>query len=629
MSDHRIHLFDDFTLDLTRGFLLRGDELVHLRRQTYEVLTYLVQNRGRLISKDKLIEDVWRGRAVTDGSLGKCIEELREALGDTSMSYVRNVRGRGYIFDAEASDGSGIQTASEQIDVLRVVVVNEETDGVASSIGGGRIRKHKWGIVFALAALSLLVVGLGYWRFGRKPASPQITSVAVLSFLNESGDPNADYLSDGISESLINSLSQLPQLKVIARSSSFMYKGKEVDPQQVASALGVQGIVMGRIVQRGDNLQISVELVNARDKTQMWGEQYNRKATDLLTVQWEISREISERLRLRLTAGEQTQFARRETANPQAYELLLKGRFSWNKGGTENQKKAIEYYQQAIAADPAYALAYAESSLSYYYLFAASVLDPKEFRPKAEAAARKALELDDSLAEAHLALSLIDLFAWNWAAAERECKRAIELSPNLARAHIIYSFYLTFMGRHEQAIAEAKRAKELDPISPNTNSNVGFQLLLARQNDQAIEAAKKTLELDQNYPAAHALIGYAYAAKGQYPEAIAAYQKAIRLGDDSRDTQIYLGAAYAKAGERAKAQAIVRKLETGKEYVSPGSLADLYVALGERDQAFAVLERAYAAHDAQLQFLGVNPNLDRLRSDPRFPDLLRRVGLAP
>ena len=415
-------------------------------------------------------------------------------------------------------------------------------------------------------------------------------------------------------------------MKVIARSSSFRYKGKEVDPQEVANALGVEAILTGRVLQRGDNLLISVELVNARDKTQVWGEQYNRKATDLLAVQSEISREIAEKLRLKLTNAEQRQLAKRETANPQAYELVLKGLFYRRKGGTENQKKAIEYYQQAIAIDPTYALAYAELSNTYTFL-AGNALDPKEFTPKAEGAARRALELDESLAEAHLALANIKLNAWDWATAEREYQRAIELNPNLARAHSRYSAYLSVMGRHEQAIAETKRAREVDPLSPGINANVGWILIFARQYDQAIEALKKTLELDRNYDLTHSYLGYAYTAKGMYAEAIAAYQQAIKAGGDTTEAQIYLGAAYAKAGEREKAQAILKRLQTSKEYVSPGELAILYASLGEREQAFASLEKAYAAHDLQLQYLGVDPAYDSLRGDPRFQDLLRRVGL--
>ncbi|HEX8096680.1 MAG TPA: tetratricopeptide repeat protein, partial [Pyrinomonadaceae bacterium] len=492
-------------------------------------------------------------------------------------------------------------------------------------------RSRRAVIAVAAAALLALTVAVAYFAYSRYYATGgagAIRSIAVLPFANTGNNPDAEYLSDGISESLINSLSQLPGVKVIARSSSFKYKGKEVDPQEVARTLSVAGILTGRVAQRGDNLLISVELVDARDKTQVWGEQYNRKATDLLAVQAEISREIAEKLRLRLTAGEQKQLARRETVNPQAYELLLKGRFYQSKGGTENRKKAVELFQQAIAVDPSYALAYATLSSSYSRLVNNNLLDPKEYLPRAEDAARRALELDEGLAQAHLAMAHIKSYAWDWAAAEREHKRAIELSPNLAAAHSSYFFYLGIRGRYEQAIVEAKLARELDPLSPDANAAVVYGLILAHQYDQAIEAAKKLLEQDRSNPEWHDLLGGTYAAKGQYTEAIAAYQEAIRLGDDSPDLQVVLGAAYAKAGEREKAQAILKRLETGKEYISPFGLAILQAALGEREQALASLERAYAAHDQQLVWLGVEDGLDPLRPDPRFQDLMRRVGLA-
>ena len=506
----------------------------------------------------------------------------------------------------------------------------------------GEIKQHKRMASVALAVLLVATVTVAsYFAYMRYFAGTEKAggdeanirsvagthSIAVLPFANATGDPEADYLSDGISESLINSLSQLSGVKVIARSSSFRYKGKDADPREVAKALGVKAILTGRVLRRGENLQISAELVDTRDETQLWGEQYNRRAEDLLAVQSEISRQIAEKLHLHLTAGERRQLDKRETVNPQAYELLLKGRFYGNKAGTENWKRAVEYFNQAIAIDPGYALAYAELSRSYINLVGNSTLNPAEGMPKAEAAALRALELDESLADAHLALGNIKLSAWDWAATEREYKRAVEISPNYARAHSAYSSYLSLMGRREQAIAEIKRARELDPLSVIASAYVGFTLLFARQYDQAIEALKETLELDRDFPIAHYVLGQAYVAKGMYPEGIAAHQEAVRLDEDSPSPQIYLGCAYAKAGERKKAQAILKRLERSKGYVSPGELAILYGALGEREQAFASLERAYASHDLQLMYLGTDPAYDDLRSDPRFADLLRRIGL--
>ena len=486
----------------------------------------------------------------------------------------------------------------------------------------------------ALVAVAAVAAYFAYSRYWAEGGSANIDStapirfIAVMPFANKSDDPDMEYLSSGISESLINSLSQLPGVKVIARNSSFMYKGKEVDPQEVARVLGVAGILTGRVAQHGENLLISVELVDARDKTQVWGQQYNRKTTDLLEVQSDISREIAQALRLHLTPVAQQQLAKRETANPQAYELVLKGRFSRSIGGTQNRKKAIEYYRQAIAVDPAYALAYAELSNSYSSLINSNLLDPKEFRPMAEAAAHKALELDESLAEAHLAMGGLKIFSWEWAVAEREIKRAIELNPNLAQAHRTYALYHNIHGRREQAVAELKRISELDPLSLSAKQAVVSGLLVSRQNDQALEAQKKMLESDPRNPDLHIRLGTIYARLGRYREAIASYEEGIKLGDDSPEEQIYLGVAYAKAGEPLKARAILKQLETEKEHVSPVGLARLRDALGEREQAFALLEIAYAAHDQQLIWLRT-ADFDPFRSDPRFADLMRRVGLTP
>jgi tetratricopeptide (TPR) repeat protein len=380
-------------------------------------------------------------------------------------------------------------------------------------------------------------------------------------------------------------------------------------------------------MKRGDNLVISVELVNARDKTQVWGEQYNRKSADLLEVQSEISGEIADKLRLRLSSGERQQLAKRGTVNPQAYELLLKGLFFRHKGGTENSEKAIEYYKEAIAVDPAYALAYADLSSTYRDLAAGSVLDPKEFIPRAEEAARKSLELDANLADAHLAMALANRDAWDWANAEREYRRAIELTPNLAEAHLRYAFYLSVVGRHQEAITEIERARDFDPLSPAVNANVGYVLYLARKYDQAIQSLQKTLELDRSFPPTYNVLGFTYAANGMQAKAIAAFQQATNLGNKSPSLQIHLGAAYAQAGETEQARAILHQLLANENNVSAAELAILYGALNDHEQAFASLEKAYAAHDPNLQYLGVDPEFDSLRSDARFANLTRRIGL--
>lgn len=482
-------------------------------------------------------------------------------------------------------------------------------------------------------ALTVLVIALiigGYLLYStyfRLGAGSDYRSIAVLPLGNSGGDAEMEYLSEGISESLINNLSQLSDVKVIARSSSFKYKYNAENLREIAKTLNVATILTGWVMRRGENLQISVELINARDNTQIWGEQYSRRADDLLLIQSDISREIADKLHPRLTLSEQKQLVRHETKNSVAYELLLKGRFYRAKGGTESRKRAVEYFNEAIAIDPNYALAYAELAFTYRILVGSGSLDPKEFTPKAEAAALRSLELDETLADAHFALAFLKMNGWEWSAAEFEFKRAIELNPNLARAYIGYSGYLSRTGRHDEAVREIRRAKELDPLSTIINGNYGLVLYFAGRYDEAIKILRETLEFDPNFSFAHLYLGYNYSAKEMFAEAVEAYRKAFSLGQETPSNKIYLGAAYAGAGEREKAQAILRELETSESYVSPAELAVLYTALEMREKAFASLEKAFALHDLQLQYLATDPAFKSLRNDSRFTDLLKKIGL--
>jgi len=491
----------------------------------------------------------------------------------------------------------------------------------------GTIGQHKRASALLLAMLVLASTAAVYYFYFARSGQAAIDSVAVLPFTNPGNDPNMEYVSDGISGSLINSLSELPQLKVIAQSSTFKYKGKEIDPQEAANALGVQAIVMGRIMRLGDTLQISVELVNARNKTQMWGEQYNRKAADLQAVQGEIARTISEKLRVRLTGTQEQQLTKPATQNPEAYELYLSGEFYARKGRAEDQRKALDYYNQAIALDPNFALAYVRVAEAHDYFAGTSLSDPKDALARAKAAVHKALELDETLAQAHTMLGLIKLEEWDWANAEVEFKRALELNPNLARAHGMYGLYFTVIGRPTEALAEMKRSQELDPLNMQVKSGEGFALYNAHRFDEAIRQLQHVVELQPDFTFAHYFLGVSYAMKGMYPEAIAEYQKFSSAEGETTSEQIYLGYTYAMSGQREKALAILKKLQTTREYVSPAELAILYTGLGDKDGAFQELERAYAAHDLQMQYLKVEPHYDALRSDPRFKDVIRRVGL--
>jgi TolB-like protein/DNA-binding winged helix-turn-helix (wHTH) protein/Tfp pilus assembly protein PilF len=647
-----VYEFGPFVLNPAEHTLLRDGESVPLRPKVFDTLLVLVKNSGHLVEKDELMSAVWQGHFVEEGNLNKTISMLRQALGESAEGnrFIETVPKRGYRFVADVRDVDGTTEGELVVETrtrARIVVEEEDYETLAgdrpmvAAIAHERAtqtaavlaqpavkleRRSKSTTMPAAAAAVIVLAVVAYLFYPARNRGAAIESVTVLPFVNDGSDPELEYLSDGISESLINSLSQLSSLKVIARSSSFKYKGKAVDPQEAARSLGVEAIVTGRVLRRGDQVQISLELIDARDNTRLWGERYNRDAADLLSLESEISRDIVANLRRQLTAGEQRQLTKRDTISPVAYELLLKGRFYANKGGTDNQKRSIEYFKQAIEVDSAYALAYASLSLAYSALININGLDPREFIPKAEMAARKAVDLDENLAEAHLAMADVNSYAWEWAAAEREHKRALELNPNLAPAHRHYMFYLIIHGRDDEAFAEGRRARELDPLSLVATAPV-YELLLAGQMDQAIEAAKNLLAADGSNPDLHTLVGYVYARKGQYAEAIAAYEKGIRLGDDSTDAQIYLGEAYAKARETEKARAILKQLEEGNGYVSPSALAIICAALGEKEKAFALLDRAYSVHDQQLIWLGIDGGYVNLRSDPRFQDLMHRLGL--
>jgi eukaryotic-like serine/threonine-protein kinase len=500
------------------------------------------------------------------------------------------------------------------------------------------IKQHKRRVLAALSILLLTAIGLGFWYFGnhlRSSNSAPIQSIAVLPFENASGNADLDYLSEGVSESVIDRLSQLPQLKVIARSSSFQYRGQNLDLRQIADALAVQAIVTGRVAHRGDSYLIRVDVTDVRENKQLWGENFTRKTSDFQILQSDISREIAENLRLRLSGAHLQQFANPGTTSPQAYELLLKGRYHFNKTGVEEFHKAVEYYEQAIAADPNYALAFAELAEGYNYNGGRG-LDRKQRLIRQEAAARRALELDPNLAEAHYAMAEVKRRQWEWQEAEREYLRAIELNPNLPQAFRGYAQYLGVMGRHAEAIAQANRARELAPLSPLTTGQAASRLYAARRYDEAIEVWKKNAELNPDSPMPRYWLGNVYAAKEMYREAIAEYREAIRRHSGEAATiEALIGVIYAKTGERRLAEEILQKVKMAPSDTSPSplaafydrSLALLYDALGLRDEALAQLEKAYAERNPNLPLAATDPAFDNLRSDQRFQDLLRRMGL--
>lgn len=455
--------------------------------------------------------------------------------------------------------------------------------------------------------------------------------LAVLPFANGSADLNMEYLSDGITESLINSLSQLPDLKVMSRDSAFRYKRKETDAETVGREIGVRAVLKGRVTQRGDNLAISAELIDATDNSHIWGQQYSRKAADIFALQQRIAKEITKALRLRLTRQDERHMAKTHTADPEAYRDYLKGRFWWNKRTEEGFEKAIEYFQQAIARDPAYALAHCGLADCHSLRANYGFCSPTAGYPAAKEAALKALDLDESLCEAHVSLAFVNAdYTWDWSGAEKEFQRAIALNSNHANAHQWYGYGLWKTGRFEESIEEHRRALELDPLSLSVNRNLGLALLIARQYDAAIDQLRKTLEMEPSFVLTRDYLGIAYLKKGMPKEAIAECEKAAAVLSTTPYAFSSLGYVYAVCRKKADAQNALDRLKmlSQRKYVSPRFMASVYVGMGQLDESFDHLRAAY--EDRSLQIgpgMLADPTLDTLQEDPRFRDLLRLVGL--
>jgi eukaryotic-like serine/threonine-protein kinase len=455
--------------------------------------------------------------------------------------------------------------------------------------------------------------------------------LAVLPFVNGSVDPNAEYLGDGITESLINSLSQLPNLKVVSRDSAFRYKGRDADAETVGRELGIRAVLKGRVTQRGDNLAISAELIDATDNSHIWGQQYSRKPSDIFTLQQKITKEITKALRVRLTGAEEKRLAKIYTANPEAYQDYLKGRYWWNKRTEDGFDKAIGCFQQAIARDPTYALAYCGLADCYSLRANYGFCSPTEGYSRANEAALKAMAIDQALSEAHVSLAFVKAdYTWEWSGAEKAFQRAIALNPNHAIAHQWYGYALWRTGKFEESIAEHKRALELDPLSLAVNRNLGLAFLIARHYESAILQLRKVLEMDPGFVLARDYLGVAYARQGMYNEAVMECEKAAAIVPATPYALSALGYVYAVSGKKTEAQNVLDRLRRMSEqrYVSARFAAGVCAGLGEKDETFDLLRSAY--EDRSLQIgpgIIADPALDSVRFDPRFRDLLRQMGL--
>ncbi len=477
--------------------------------------------------------------------------------------------------------------------------------------------------------LLLILGGLFFYRY-LSSETGQIDSIAVLPFQNVSGDPNFEYLSDGIAESLINSLTQIQQLKVIARNTAFRYKGKDVDAEQVGRDLSVRAVLTGRVRQVGDRLNIQVDLVDAATGAQLWGEEYDRPAADALSIKQAIAREITGNLRLRLSGEQEQQMIAGETTSAEAYQSYLRGRFYWNRRSADGLKRAITEFQQAVDRDTGYALGYVGLADCYLVLEEYAGTPATETLPKAQAAADRALQIDPSLAEAYASKGLIFLNQWKWAESEDAFKKAIELNPKYPTSRHWYSIYLRAKRRHVEGLREMKLAQELDPLSPTISQNVAMMYLLNDDVESAVREWQKVIELEPNFPPAHANLAHVYLKQRRYEEAVATSQRAVDLSGRASLYLSALGHAYAVAGKRAEALQILREME--ERYAKGESvaqyLARVYAGLGDKDQAFAWLEKDFTNRSGLLHTITWWQFYDDLRSDPRYTDLVRRMNLA-
>ncbi len=531
---------------------------------------------------------------------------------------------------SQPNEPGGLATIGEQPpDSTAAPSVPSASSLSKESVATG-IKRHKVAIGLGLVVLILLALGFAFFLPARGTKT-EIDSIAVLPFANVGGNTDTEYLSDGLTESLINNLSQLRNLNVKSRSSVIRYKDKDVEPQLVGKELGVQAVLLGRMSQHGDDLTLNLELVETRTGNQIWGEQYNRKLSDLVVVQSDITRDVLEKLRQRLTSSEQQRATKNYTANAEAYQLYLQGRFYWNKRTAESYQKAIDYFRQAIDKDPNYALAYAGLADCYSFLSSQGIRSPQDVFPLAKDAATKAIQIDSSLSEAHTSLAYVKLYYdWDWAGAESEYQRAIGLNPNYATPHHGYAYLLISSGRTEAAFAEIKKAEEIDPLSVLFQTDHGEFYYFTRRPDEAIAQLKKAIDMDPSFVRAHFLMGRALIQEGRCDEGIAEAIKAEQMGPVSEQLG-WRAQEYATCGRRAEAQKLMNELLalSKDHYVSPHWFAATQAGLGNKDEAFKWLDQSIDRRFGPMIYLKVNPIWDPLRSDPRFAERLRRVGLGP
>jgi TolB-like protein/DNA-binding winged helix-turn-helix (wHTH) protein/Tfp pilus assembly protein PilF len=662
-----IRFGEDFELDLRPRRLRRGSHVLKLERIPLEILILLLEHRGEIVGRDEIVARVWGNDVFldTDNSVRGAIRKVRQALKDDPETprFIQTVTGRGYRFIAPIISPQEEQTTDPPRPEASVVstatqsfvrepdswlqggspgLVDREQQRSAEQVPGaetarGQVRRHARTWVFvglaSLAVVSLLSLReFWIWRASRVPAvSQRKTVLAVLPFDNLSRDPDQDFFSEGLTEEMIAQLGKLnrDRLKVVARSSVAKYKGSTLAAREIGKELNADYLVQGSIRRSSDRIRITVQLIKARDQIDVWTESYDRELKDVLAVQDSVVRSIASEIHLALTEEQEERLAAPRQISPEAYEAYLKGRYYWNKRTGESMQKAEQYFEQAIDRDPTYAAAYSgladcNSGLTWH-----GYKSPAEALPKAYAAARKALEINPESAEAHASLGLAMTHSWDWTGAEAEFMRALQLDPQYANAHHWYGDYLSIRSRHGEALAEAKHALELDPLNLMISTWVGLRYYMARDYSRAIDQNRNSVELDPNFAAAHLLLGEDYREAGLHSEAVDELKKAANLSGDSPLYTAQVAVALAVDGRNRDALRIAHELEaiSRKRYVSPYGLAQIYAASNKDEDTFKWLEAAYEDHAVWMGYLAVDPIFDRYRSDERFKDLLRRIGL--
>ena len=662
-----IRFGEDYELDLRPRRLRRGSHVLRLERIPLELLVLLLEHPDEIVNRDQIVSRIW-GQGVfldTDNSIRGAIRKLRQVLKDDAESprFIQTITGQGYRFiarvispngtnggqasaeDASAATGSDRNFVSELdgwLEARRLRLVEQDQPHqpakapqaeAANRVGIQGARRSLLAITLVLLVCVVVLLLVWVWRRPTHSRADSIRKIvlAVLPFENLSGDPDQEFFSDGLTEEMISQVGKLSpsRLTVIARSSVAKYKGSKLTAKEIGRELNADYLVQGSVRRGSGRARITVQLIQTQNQTDLWTESYDRELKDVLAVQDSVVRSIASQIHIALTEEQKTRLANPPQTQPEAYVAYLKGRYYWNKRTGESIQKAEEYFQQAIDSKPTYAAAYSgladcNSGLAWHGFKA-----PADALPKAYSAARKAVEIDPQSAEAHASLGLVLSHRWDWPAAEAEFKRALELDPQYANAHHWYADYLSIRGRHDEAIAEARRALELDPLNLMISTWVGLRYYMARNYASAIEQNRDSVALDPNFAAAHLMLGEDYLQAGNYGEGVNELTKAATLSGESPLYTAQVAVALAAAGRRSEALQIAHELQatSSKRYVSPYGLAQIHAALGSKDDAFRWLQAAYEGHAVWTEYLAVDPVFDRYRSDPRFQDLLSRIGL--